>query len=90
MSQRRQALGRIWAFLWIAVIGYVLTLIVSIIAMIWAPVDIIWQLITGRDDLSTDRAPARAISATFSWSVGQTVYALTGGGDERWRPLPTS
>lgn len=90
MSQRTEALWRIWAFLWIAVVGYLLALVVTIVAIIWAPIDIVWQLLSGRDDLSTDRAPARAISATLSWSVGQTIYALTGGGDESWRPLPTS
>ena len=90
MSQRTEALWRIWTIIWMAVIGYVLMFVISIVALVWMILDILWQLITGRDDLSTDRAPARAVDATLSWSVGQTIFALTGGGDKGWRALPTS
>ena len=90
MSERRQALGRIWTLLWIAVVGYVLTVIVMIIAAIWAILDIAWQLISGRNTFSEDRSPARLTRATVKWAAGQTVYGLTGAGDRRWRALPTS
>lgn len=90
MSERRTALGRAWALLWIGVIGYLLGAIILTVAVIWGIIDLVWSFITGRDDLSAESRPARLVSDTLEWVVGQTVYGLTGGGDRGWRMLPTS
>ncbi|WP_254810602.1 hypothetical protein [Natronosalvus amylolyticus] len=88
MSQRTQALGRVWSLLWQFTVGYVLALIIGIIAMIWAILDLLWQLISGRNDFSEDSLPAQWVSRTISWNATQTIYGLTGGADRKWRPLP--
>ncbi|WP_337653287.1 hypothetical protein [Halomontanus rarus] len=88
MSQRKRALGRIWALIWQATIGYVLAIVIGIIGAIWATIDLLWSLISGRDDLSSSSTPAQWVSRTVSWSAGQTVYGLTGAGSGKWEPLP--
>lgn len=88
MSQRKQAVGRIWALLWQAVIGYLLAIVIGVLAMAWMVVDILWQLITGRGGLSSSSKPAKWIKRTLEWSMGQTLYAITGGGDRKWKALP--
>jgi len=85
-----QALGRLWTFAWQAVVGYALFIVISIVATIWGLVDIVWQLVTGWNTFSENSTPARWVSITFEWAVGQTLYGLLGAGDGKWRPLPTS
>ncbi len=88
MSMRMQALGRIWALLWQAVIGYVLAIVIGVVATVWMVIDVLWQLILGSDGLSKDATPAKWVKRTLEWSMGQTLYSITGGGDGEWRALP--
>lgn len=88
MSGRRQALMRIWVFLWQITVGALINGVVSIIAFVWAIVDLLWQLIWGGDGLSKDATPAEWVSRTLSWTTQQTIFVLTGAGDGQWVPLP--
>lgn len=88
MSQRMQALGRLWTALWQLTVGWLITVIVTSLGTIWAIVDIIWQLVSGRNDLSESSAPAMVVGDTLRWNATQMTYAFTGGGDGRWRALP--
>lgn len=88
MSQRKQALGRLWALLWQFTVGYVIAIVIGVIGTVWATVDLVWQLLSGRNDLSEGSTPAQWVSRALMWSAGQTIYGLTGGGDGQWVPLP--
>jgi hypothetical protein len=88
-EQRYDAGERIWTLLWQGTVGYVLTAIIAIIGTVWAFVDLLWSAVTNRDDLKSDSKPAKWVSATFNWSIGQTIYGLTGGADECWIAFPS-
>ncbi|WP_123619167.1 hypothetical protein [Halorubrum sp. CSM-61] len=88
MSQRKQALERVWTFLWQTVVGWVILLVTMFIATIWAIIDIIWQFVSGRNDLSENSTAAVWVSRVLSWNTDQTIFVFTGGGDGGWRPLP--
>ncbi len=85
MGERADALWRVLALVWQATLGYVALGIVGIIAIVWMVLDVIWQLITGRDGLDANSTIASQVEMAFEWSVGQTVFALTGGGDGSFR-----
>ncbi len=85
MGERVDALWRVLALVWQGTLGYVALAIVGIIAFIWMVLDVLWQLITGRDGLDSQSAIAMQVEQAFEWSVGQTVFALTGGGDGQFR-----
>jgi len=63
---------------------------VASIALVFGVLDVLWQLITGRDGLSSSGAVGNHIGEAFSWSAGQTVYSFTGGGDGSFRWFWTS
>lgn len=85
MGERVEALWRILALVWQGTVGYIAIAIVGIVAMIWMVLDLIWQLITGRDDLKANSMIATQVEMAFEWSVGQTIFAFTGGGDGSFR-----
>jgi hypothetical protein len=87
-SQRMEALSRLWTLLYQAVIGYVLGIVVGLIALVWTPIDLIWQALSNRDDLSADSLPARWSRRILGWNVDQTSYGLFGGGSGEfyWTP----
>lgn len=90
MSERKRGVGRIWTLIWMVFIGQLIAYVIAIVALVWGFIDVIWSIISGRDDLSETSRPAGWISATFEWMAGQFIYVFTGGGDGGWRPLPTS
>jgi len=85
MGKRTDALVRVWTLLYQSFIGYLLLSVVGIVALVWMIVDVIWQLIVGSDGLSAGSGLAMQVEMAFDWSVNQTVYALTGGGDGSFR-----
>jgi len=85
MSKRTEALWRIWAFVWQGTIGYLALIVMGTIAFVFGVIDVLWQLLAGSDGLSESGTVGSHIGEAFSWSVGQTVYALTGGGDGSFR-----
>ena len=88
MGERRDALMRVWAFIWQVIFGYTGGVVVSIIALIWGAVDVVLQLIFGRDWLSADASAAMIVEETLMWMAEQTIYAFTGGGAGEFRWLP--
>ncbi len=88
MSKRIEALWRLWTLVWQATVGGVLNFVVGILALVWAIVDLLWQLIAGSDGLPADSTPGQWVSRTLSWTTQQTIYVITGAGDGQWRPLP--
>ena len=89
MAQRSQALWRVLAFLYAITVAAFVSGVVTTIGIIWGVVDVLWQLITGRDDLKEDSTPARVVSGTLMWNVNMLIFATTGGGAGRleWTPL---
>jgi hypothetical protein len=81
MGKRVDALWRLWALIWQATFGYLALGIIAIVALLWMIVDVAWQLVTGRDGLSSMSTVAMQVENAFDWTAGQTVFALTGGGD---------
>lgn len=88
MSARKEALWRIVALLWQAVIGYVFAIIVGTIGAVWMLIDLVWQLVLGSDGLDSNSTVASYIARTLRWNVGQSLYSITGGGDGEFRALP--
>ena len=87
-EQRSQVGWRLLALIWQATIGYLLAVVVGTIALVWAILDLIWQLLTNRNDLSEDSTPAQWASRTVGWSADQTVFFLTGGGSGSFYATP--
>ncbi|WP_153952738.1 hypothetical protein [Halosegnis longus] len=82
---RAQALWRIIALVWQATVGYIVVVLVGLVALVWMLLDIIWQLLLGSEGLDEDGRAGMLVSSAFSWAIGQTIFALTGGGDEWFR-----
>ena len=88
MGMRVDALLRVVALLWVYTVGALIASVVGFIGLLWMLVDVIWQLITGSDGLSSTSTPANWVKGTFMWIAGQTNYALTGSGDLMLLPSP--
>lgn len=87
-KNREQAFWRLVALLWQATAGYVLTIGFSILGFGFAVVDLLLQSIFNWDGLSEDGWIGSMIESFWDWTLGQTVFFLTGGGDKRFRWLP--
>ena len=88
MGQRAEAVWRILAAIYAFTVASILTTIVFVIGAIWGIVDVIWQLISGRNDLSENSTPATIVGGTFRWQIEMLIFALTGGGPGRLEWLP--
>lgn len=86
MGMRMDALWRILAFLWAYTVGGIVATIAVIIGIVWGLVDVTWQLITGRDGLSSSSRPAEIVRESIWWPIRLTVYSLTGKGEMEWLP----
>lgn len=86
MSKRKDAIVRVWAFIWVNTFGWLLAMVVTTLGFIWGIVDVIWQLILGSDGLSASSTPAGWISDSLEWLVGQEIYAFTGANSFQWIP----
>jgi|GEM_PF-967184 len=88
MSQRSQAVWRVLAFLYAITVGAFVTGIVTMVAMIWGLIDVVWQFLTNRNDLGEDSKPAAVVKGTLRWNIEMMVFAFTGGGPKRleWTP----
>lgn len=87
MGQRSQALWRILAFLYAITVAAVISGVVGFVAFIWGVIDIAWQLISGRNDLSENSRPAKIVVSTLQWNLDLTIYAFVGKG--RFELLPS-
>ena len=85
-EQRGQALWRILAFFYGATITTLLTAVVTVVGLIWGIIDILWQLVTNRNDLGETSTPARVVEGVLMWNVRLLVYSLTGAGRFEWLP----
>lgn len=86
MSYRRQAIWRIWAFLWSITVGAIITGVVGLVGIVWGIVDVLWSLATGRNDLSESSRPAKIVKETLVWDVDLLIYSLTGNRQFSWLP----
>ncbi len=84
-EHRAQALWRIIALVWQATVGYIVVVLVSLLAVVWMLLDIVWQLVAGSEGLDENGRAGMLVSSAFKWAYGQTVFALTGGGDGWFR-----
>ncbi|MCL9818323.1 hypothetical protein [Natronocalculus amylovorans] len=89
MSQRSQAVWRIFAFVYSLTIAAIISSVVTIIAIVWGAIDVLWQLISGRNTLSENSKPATVVTATLRWNVEMLIFATTGGGVKRLEWLPS-
>jgi len=89
MGQRAQAAWRFLAFLYAITIASLVTGVVAFIGFLWMIVDVIWQLISGKNTLSEKSMPARVVQGTLEWNVKMLSFALTGGEPMRleWTPM---
>jgi hypothetical protein len=78
---RKLALKRIVFFIPLMIYTYVGGAIIGLILFPLAALNILWQLITGRDGLGND-----FIANFMEWMVGNTLFVLTTNGDWRWLP----
>jgi hypothetical protein len=84
-DQRSEAVWRILAVLYGMVVSFI-TSIVATIGIIWAVVDVVWQLLSNRNDLAEDSRPAMFVYNVLQWNLDLFVFALTGKGEFRWLP----
>jgi len=89
MAQRSQGVWRIIAFAYALTIGAFVSGIVTMIGIVWGAIDVVWQIITGRNDLSEDSKPAKIVSGTLMWNIEMIVFATTGGGPKRLEWFPS-
>ena len=89
-EQRKRALWRVWAVIWLGGFGYVLGLILGLLALIWGAADLLLSLVFNRDGLSSDSMPARVLRSWFDWQRQLSAFAITGAGGMIWFPRPTS
>jgi len=80
MGNRKDAVWRIAAFLWSWVASFG-SAIGGFIGLIWGAIDVLWQLITGRDGLSGSSTPADWVTRLVMWPIDNLVYAFTGNGE---------
>ena len=89
MGQRAEAVWRILAAIYAFTIASIISTVVLVIGAIWGVVDVVWQLITGRNDLSENSTPAMIIKETLRWHINMLIFALTGGGPGCLEWLPS-
>lgn len=85
MGMRKDALWRVVAFLWAIVAGLVAGIVLTV-GLFVGLIDIAWQLVLGRDGLSSDSRIMDFIKRVAWWPVNLEVYALTGDGEMQWTP----
>jgi len=66
------------------VISFVLYF-VGLAALVWAAVDIAWQIFTNREGLSSSSLPARVFRSTEEWQADMMNFVTTGG-SVTWLP----
>lgn len=86
MGQRGQALWRIWAFIWSITVGAILVGVIGLIGIIWGVIDVLWQLISGKNTLNENSRPATIVYETLMWDIHLLVFALLGRKQFRWLP----
>lgn len=86
MSQRTQAGWRILSAAYGATVGATITGVVGLVAIVWGVVDILWQLLTNRNDLSENSTPAKVVYNTLHWNLDLFVFFATGEGMFQWLP----
>lgn len=88
MGNRMEALVRVWALIWVSIIGYFGGIVFGAVAMVFMVLDVLWQAITGRDGLDPNGRVGSAIVDFYEWVVGQSLFALVGAGDGEfcWHP----
>jgi hypothetical protein len=84
-SQRTQSLWRVVAFVYGLLVSFVTSIVVTV-GFIWGVIDVIWQFITDRNDLSERSLPARIVTGVLRWNVDLLTFALTGDGEMQWLP----
>lgn len=92
MAQRSQAIWRVLAFLYGITVASLVTTVVAIVGILWMIIDIPWQLLSGRNDLSETSRPAMIVEETLLWNIQMLIFALTGGGPKKleWTPMSES
>lgn len=81
MGARMEAVWRILGLVWLATIGGLVLIIAGLAGLLWMVVDVIWQLITGRDGPpGRSSAAMRFLKRLWGWGNGQLNYVLFGEG----------
>lgn len=80
------ALMRVFALLWQAVVGWVVSLALAFIAIPLMVLDVLWQLITGMEGFAPDGTAFGWVQRSIMWNAGQANYAITGSGE--FKALP--
>lgn len=85
---RMDALLRVFALIWAWFFGAILGSIAFTIGLLWMVLDVLWQLITGREGLSASGMLASWLQGIVQWGAMQTNYALFGDGEFKLLPSP--
>lgn len=85
-TYRKQALWRLWAILWQVSVGYVISIVIGIVGLVFAVIDLLVELVANRDGLRSSSTPAKWVHNALKWSFEQTSYSLTGKGEFEWFP----
>lgn len=77
---------RLWALIWQAILGYLVSIVIGLIALVFMVVDLIIELLANRDGLSRTSKPGEWVERFIMWSVEQTLFSITGKGEFEWWP----
>ena len=88
-SMRVEAGSRFITAVWQLTIGWILSGIAGIIAVVWGAVDIVWQAFMGSEGLDPDGRIASWAIGIMKWSKKQWLWAAfgTGSGEFQWWPM---
>lgn len=82
MGKRKDALMRLLFGVVLLILMYVIGFIITVFLYLWAAVDIVWQLITGREGLS----PGGLATGLWDWLDQNSRYVFFGQGSWSWTP----
>jgi hypothetical protein len=85
-GMRMDALVRVFALVWAWVVGGILGSIAFLVGLGWMVIDVVWQLITGREGLDAGGMLASWLQGIVQWGAMQTNYALFGDGEFQLLP----
>lgn len=82
MGNRTEAVWRVLGLVYFVVIGWIVLTIAGIAAIIWMVVDVLMQLVTGREGWSGSTSGAGGfLKRIWDWGHGQLNWVLFGSGE---------
>lgn len=86
MSARSEAVWRLLGLVYLVTIFPLVALIGSVAALVYMLVDVVLQLLTGGEGLTTGSGRASWLSRLYEWGIAQAEYIFFGTGSFQFLP----